>query len=217
MPSRSSRYHRRVVLLTLLAVLVLAGVSRADDAPPYRVRHRFPASNEESCGIDTLYLCAKIQAYEGSLQRLEEMLPLDKRGVSLASLDEAARSNGVQGELLHTDLARLQRWRLPAILHVNDSHFIGFVGTTEEGLLLLFDNAVGLLDCTPEWFDERYRWGGDALVMGAVPRAWHESLFSPWVLIPGSVTLLLLVPALWRKPSPRPLVAPSLHEGDSLP
>jgi Peptidase C39 family len=228
MPSSSNRDHRRVVFLTLLVGCVLTGAAakgeegESDDAAPaFRLRHAFPTSNEESCGIDTLYLCAKIQSYEPSLRQLEESLPLTRRGASLASLAEAARSNGFASELLRTDLAQLRRWQRPAVLHVNDSHYIGYVGTTDDGRLLLFDNSVGLLDCTPEWFARRYRWGGDSLVLGAMPKPWQEALLSPWVLVPGCVALLLLSSVAWprphyREPLSRPSPTPTRPEGDLL-
>ncbi|MBY0231888.1 MAG: hypothetical protein K2W96_21610 [Gemmataceae bacterium] len=170
--------------------------------PAYRVRLRFPPSNAESCGIDTLYLCARIGDAEGSLRELDEAIPLSRDGASLAALAEAARSRGLRAELLNTDLARLQRWRLPAVLHVDGRHFIGYVGTTDEGRLLLFDNGAGLIDCDPAWFAERYRWRGDCLVVGDVPSPWLAGLLDPWFAVPACAAILisacLLIPT--RRP-----------------
>ncbi len=53
----------------------------------------------------------------------------------------------------------------PMILHVDDTHFISFLGW-DHGRLVLFDNQAGLFDCTPQWFAAHYRWDGAALVIG---------------------------------------------------
>ena len=56
-----------------------------------------------------------------------------------------------------TDLDQLLRWNLPAILHVNESHFVAFLGLDGDRLVI-FDSSMGLLDCTLGWFRERYQW-----------------------------------------------------------
>lgn len=168
-----------------------------------RLIRAFPGSNHESCGADTLYFCAKVRGAPLSLRQLDEVLPSSGHGASLAKLAEAARVNGAEAELVYTDLAQLERWQAPAVLHVNGSHFIALAGTTDAGRLVLFDNAFGLVECDHEWFAARYKWAGEALVLGPVPSFWREALVSPWFLGAGAAAVVLLLSglAVW---SPRP-------------
>lgn len=171
--------------------------------PPARVRRTFPASNHESCGVDTLYLCAKITGFQLSLRHLDETVPRVGKGVSLAALADAVRANGISGKLATADLSRLCRWQSPAIMYINANHFVGFLGTTDDGRLLVFDNSVGLIECTIEWFNRRYPWGGEVLVLGRAPSAWQEAIESPWVVGPGCFGVLLLVSAALRRTAPK--------------
>jgi prepilin-type N-terminal cleavage/methylation domain-containing protein len=55
-----------------------------------------------------------------------------------------------------------------AVLHVQGWHYIALLGTDGERLVV-FDDAVGVLDCTREWFQARYQWDGVALILGPPP------------------------------------------------
>ncbi len=83
---------------------------------------------------------------------------------------------------MRTDLAGLKRYDVPMVLHVNGNHFLALLGT-EEGRLVLFDNRVGLLDCTPEWFSQRYRWDGIALAVGTPSPSLLFAVYGPGLLL----------------------------------
>jgi len=171
----------------------------------FRVLRVFLGADQETCGADTLYLCARLLGREPSLRQLDRQLPATAKGASLASLADAALASGLPGELIEVDLARLRRWRTPAILFVNDGHFVGFVGTSESGRLLLFDNAIGLVECTPEWFAARYRWRGESLLLGPAPSPWSEAFSSPWLIGPALLAGLLMISLSFkRRPRPAP-------------
>ncbi len=194
---------RTLTLGAVLASLVCVAGARADDLPPFRIRHRIPHNSDLYCGIDSLYvgLCGSgVQTV--SLRQLEADIPVGPEGVSIEALAAASRKNGIAATVVRTDLARISGWDNRMVLHVQGRHFITLTGT-EEGRLIVFDNSVGLIDCTPEWFAEHYRWNGVALVLGPPPPSVALRKWGPGfaVVVAG---LLALVWAIrkWRRSAP---------------
>lgn len=153
-------------VLVLTAAWVAGGVAGASDLP-VRVRHRVPPAQDVYCGVDSLYVGLKLAGGGSlSLRELESrVLPVPGVGATVESVADGARQAGVRAAVVKTDMARLASWRNPAVLHVSGGHFVTLLGS-EDGRLVVFDNAVGTLDCTPEWFDGRYGWEGVAVVLG---------------------------------------------------
>ncbi len=104
-------------------------------------------------------------AVSASLADLERDLPPGPHGVSADALMQACRKHGISNMAVRLAPERLAWCSDPMILHVDDTHFISFLGW-DHGRLVLFDNQAGLYDCTPEWFAAHYRWDGAALLIG---------------------------------------------------
>jgi ABC-type bacteriocin/lantibiotic exporter with double-glycine peptidase domain len=122
---------------------------------------------------------------------LEQILPTTRDGVSAAQIVEAGGKLGLRVEPLHLDLSALEVLQKPAILHVDGSHFIAVLRFT-DGHLVVFDNTIGLFECTPAWFHSHYQWNGLALVFGELRHAWFQ-LFRWPTILPFAASILCLV------------------------
>lgn len=165
---------------------------RADESDVH-LRARMVPTPSQTCGLHSLYLCAKAGGYPfASIRELHQRAaPLDARGTKASDLVKWGREYGLEIETVRADLETLRRWNIPAILHINDSHYVVLAGR-EEGRFVVFDNNYGLLDCTPQWFRENYHWDGIALVVGHPPPFWTDAALRFWFIFPlGAVGGLL--------------------------
>lgn len=154
------------ISLVVAAQPVLAAETEAE-VDEVRIRYPTPPTAAESCGVDSLYVCARLSgARLPSLPELEGKLPTTRAGVTVAALADVCRQHGVRGWVLHVPPRRLSWCDQPMILHVRNEHFVAFLGWDGDRLLV-FDNAVGLLDCSPAWFERQYAWRGVAIVVGS--------------------------------------------------
>jgi ABC-type bacteriocin/lantibiotic exporter with double-glycine peptidase domain len=169
-----------------------------------------PRTPIQSCGVDCLYVCARVSGGEAvTLKALERDLHLGPQGVSAEGLTQACRSNRVACMAVRLVPERLNWCSNPMVLHVNDTHFISFLGW-DQGRLLLFDNQIGLFDCTPGWFTAHYRWDGAAIVVGMPSPPILLMLYGPQAgsIACGLAALLLLGRwLLWRRTAARPTPA----------
>jgi hypothetical protein len=156
----------RAVMPSLFLLAVLAGHAVGESPEDAHLRYATPSIPDQSCGVDSLYVCARFSGLASlSLASLERDLKLGVHGVSAEELVQACRTHGIPNLAVRLVPERLAWCNGPMILHVNETHFISFLGWDQERLLL-FDNQIGLFDCTPQWFSTHYRWDGAALVVG---------------------------------------------------
>jgi hypothetical protein len=166
-------YGAHVAQITLSA-LAISIVSLGVRGEEFHLRMAVPAASAPTCGVESLYMCARAAGYEGlTLERLMESAGDMRRGVTAAALVDVARENGIDIAPLRIHTTSLLRMNTPAILHVNRSHFIAFLTTCGERLVL-FDTAIGLFDCTEPWFARSYEWEGAALLVD------NHSRFAKW-------------------------------------
>lgn len=145
-----------------------ARAEAADDGP-VKVLYRVPVPSRRTCGAESLCFALKVAGHGHiRLAEIEGSLPVGYHGVSAAAVAELCRSRNVPVQAVHTTLSGLNAYPAPAILHVNDSHFVVVVRSV-GGRVLLFDNTVGLLDCPRGWFQRRYSWRCEALVLCEAP------------------------------------------------
>ncbi len=138
-----------------------------------------------------MYVCARVSGFDSlELGNLESTMRRAPAADSISKLLLAAKANELPVEFIRTDMYSLCYWQRPAILCVNDDHFISFLGS-EKGRFVLFDNAMGLYDCTPDFFNEKYRWRGFALVFGPLP-PWCSALFTWPAVLPFAVFCAVL-------------------------
>jgi hypothetical protein len=156
----------RAVMPSLVLLAAVAGHAMGAAPEDVHVRYATPRTPDQSCGVDSLYVCARASGSASlSLAALERDLKPGVNGVSAEELVQTCRTHGIPNLAVRLAPERLAWCNEPMILHVNETHFISFLGWDQEHLLL-FDNQIGLFDCTPQWFSAHYRWDGAAVVVG---------------------------------------------------
>jgi hypothetical protein len=133
------------------------------------VRQRVPQTSYFLCGVDCLYVCLQlVGADKITLSELEQQLTPGPRGLSMEQLQGWCAGRSVRATAVRTDLESLVIVQNPCILHVNDSHYVVYLGN-EGHSQIVFDNSIGLMALPPGAFDKRYTWDGMALVIGTPP------------------------------------------------
>src|SRR5438132_6235502 len=161
-----SKIRALIVPFAWGTLILLLLVTSSFATEPLRIRYRTPLAPQDSCGADSLYVCLRCAGYEGiSLALVENQLPLTPRGVSVASLSQACQAWNIPATAFRMEPSGLLSCDNCMILHVNEDHFVAFLGTV-EGRLLLFDNGIGLFECAQDHFRSRYKWDGDGLIVG---------------------------------------------------
>jgi hypothetical protein len=95
---------------------------------------------------------------KGAMEAANQQYP-----IAASDLIEVAALNKLSLAAIQVDLNTLERWNRPAILYVDNGHFIVFLGIS-GGQLSFYDNAKGFFECNQNWFRSKYRWEGIALV-----------------------------------------------------
>ena len=187
-----------LVAVTLLTLALTAPKGWCADESEFRLRAPMVPTPSQTCGLHSLYVCAKVagKSFVNVRELHETAAPLDPRGTKASDLLKWARDYDLPVEALRTDAQTLKRWRLPAVLHVNGNHYIALLGE-EDGRLVVFDNNIGLFDCSTQWFENRYRWDGVAIVVGDPPSFWVKTFPWPWLMV-GATSGFLLVVFAWR-------------------
>lgn len=181
-------------IATCLATLTHGSTAVGAGEKTFHLRYRVPPTPSVSCGIDCLYVGLRLSGKEDvTLAFLEKELPLGPHGISVEAMAESGRRRNVTVTTIRTSLDAIAGCGNPTVLHVNSNHFVVLLGS-EDGRLVLFDNGVGLFDCTPDYFLARYKWEGVALVFGPLPPSILLSLHGPALaLLFGGLTCFCLV------------------------
>lgn len=101
------------------------------------------------CGPSCLRMIAKYHGKKFSVQQLRENSFIQRTGVNLLGLSEAAESIGFRATGVRTTLNKLKlQSKLPCILHWNQRHFVVLYRISQKGSMYIFhiaDPAYGLL------------------------------------------------------------------------
>lgn len=183
--------------ITFAACLIAGCAKPADpDRPDVDYLYKTPPTTSLSCGVDSLYICAHSTGHRSlRLAELERQLPPGPRGVSLDALVEVANANGLEVAVYDMPAEGVGRLPLPAICHVNDTHYIAVL-SVKAGRVVAFDNAVGLFDCSQVKFDAAYHQQGPVVAFGP-----HRALSWEWILpaMGGVGCLLFGIVAIWPR------------------
>ncbi len=107
------------------------------------------------CGPTCLRMVAKHYGKNFSLQRLRDISGINREGVSLLGISEAAEKVGFRTQASKITLNQLATTTLPVILHWNQNHFVvlyKIVGTT----FYIADPAKGLIKYKAAEFNQRW-------------------------------------------------------------
>lgn len=103
------------------------------------------------CGPTCLRMIAKHYGKNFSLQRLRDIAGLNREGVSLLGISEAAEKIGFRTIGSKLTLSQLTEAELPAILHWNQNHFV-VLYKIKKGTYYVADPGKGLIEFTKEEF-----------------------------------------------------------------
>lgn len=95
------------------------------------------------CGPTCLRMVAKYYGKNFSLQRLREISGINKEGVSLLGISEAAEKIGFRTTGARLGLSELKEIKLPVILHWNQNHFV-ILYRIKNGKYFIADPGKGL-------------------------------------------------------------------------
>ena len=123
------------------------------------------------CGPTCLRMIAKHYGKNFSLQRLREISGINREGVSLLGISEAAEKIGFRtmGSRLNTQ--QLAELELPAILHWEQNHFVVFY-KIKKGIYHIADPGKGLIEFTLAELQQRWLSAGEfgiALILSPTP------------------------------------------------
>jgi len=99
------------------------------------------------CGPTCLRMIAKHYGKNFSLQRLREIAGINREGVSLLGLSDAAEKIGFRSLGCRINTDQLTELELPAILHWNQNHFV-VLYKIKKGIYYIADPGKGLIQFT---------------------------------------------------------------------
>ena len=178
---RQSRRTPFAILVAALSSCLPESPCMASAGESDSVVHPYSATSDRYCGTESLFVCLIATGRDATLADLEATAEVGPRGMSARQLIDLSSERGVRLDAVSTNLQVLRAWNRPAVLHVNEGHWLGFLSNADDRLLV-FDNRSGLLALTEAEFTARYRWSGTALVVGGAPSRLASALDSWWLL-----------------------------------
>lgn len=124
---------------------------------------RFPhylQPDQMDCGPTCIRMIARHYGRNYSLQRLREISGINREGVSLLGISEAAEKIGFRATGLRISPARLLEIELPCILHWQQQHFVVLYKVSSKSnakrIYHISDPAKGLIEYTEAEFLKRW-------------------------------------------------------------
>ncbi|ACU02781.1 peptidase domain-containing ABC transporter [Pedobacter heparinus] len=130
------------------------------------------------CGPTCLRMVAKYYGRNYSLRRLRELCQINREGVSLLGISEAAEKVGFRSSGVKIDLEQLKEAELPCILHWRQNHFV-VLYRIEKGIYYVADPAKALISYTEKeftrnWVSNKELYDGIALFISPTPKFYEE-------------------------------------------
>ncbi len=132
--------------------------------------------DQMDCGPSCLRMIAKFHGRSFSIQTLRQLCEINKDGVSLLGLSDAAEKIGFQTIGTKLELSDLKEIELPCILHWKQNHFVILYKITNKKYLIA-DPAKDLIsvdesDIITHWL--HYRREGIALLLKPTPEFFEQ-------------------------------------------
>lgn len=115
----------------------------------------FKQPDQMDCGPTCLRMVAKHYGKNFNLQRLRDISGINREGVSLLGISEAAEKIGFRTTGNRVTLGQLSEINLPAILHWNQNHFV-VLYKIKRGIYYIADPGKGLIEFTEKEFVQRW-------------------------------------------------------------
>ena len=107
------------------------------------------------CGPTCLRMLAKYFGRNYSLQRLREISGINREGVSLLGISEAAEKIGFRTTGVRLSLEKLSEIELPCVLHWKQNHFV-VLYKIKKNVFYIADPAKGLINCNKTEFSKSW-------------------------------------------------------------
>ena len=125
------------------------------------------------CGPSCLRMVAKHYGRNFSIQKLRALCQIDRSGVSLLGISEAAEKIGLRSLGVRLTLNQLKEAELPCILHWRQNHFV-ILYKYKKGTFYISDPASGLItlkekDFERNWYGHKELNDGISLLLTATP------------------------------------------------
>ncbi|MDP2883741.1 MAG: cysteine peptidase family C39 domain-containing protein [Ignavibacteria bacterium] len=115
-----------------------------------------------NCGLTALMMVFEYHGIKISLGEMERKARLGRQGVSMLTLKELAQSFGLQATGWRLNFGDLPGVRFPAILFVENHHFLVLDSMGAGGFLFVRDPAIGRMRIPEKVLMDR--WKGETLV-----------------------------------------------------
>ena len=149
------------LLTTLVMVKCITASEVVDPAPMFEAK---------TCGPDTLFVVTKQAGFDISLDDIRKNITLTRSGCTFKDISSCLDQLGINHSSRRISIGQMASWAPPSVLHVNESHFVGYLGPAADGNgIMVFDNRTGVLRLTTTEFQRRYDWDGSAIILGGEP------------------------------------------------
>ncbi|WP_443937987.1 peptidase domain-containing ABC transporter [Pedobacter sp. MW01-1-1] len=130
--------------------------------------------DQMDCGPTCIRMIAKYYGRNYTLQRLREISGINRAGVSLLGISEAAEKVGFRTTGLKLNIEKLMEMEMPCILHWRQNHFVVLYRVEENKLFYLADPAKGLIKYKKDefikfWASTRNADGGLGIALSIAP------------------------------------------------
>lgn len=130
------------------------------------------------CGPTCLRMISKYYGRTYSIQRLREFCNINRIGVSLLGISEAAEKIGFRSLGVKVELQQLEEAPLPCVLHWRQKHFV-VLYKIKRNRYYVSDPARGLItftekEFTDNWLSRKQLYDGIALFVSPTPRFYQE-------------------------------------------
>lgn len=173
-----SRCIQCILIFTAISTIT-PGLFAETDSKPFDVSGLY---REQDCGIVSLAVVCKLLDLDVSIDRLRQMIPLEKRGANAASLIAAAKEFGLNPIGVKCSIEALAKKNTLAIIEVKKGHLAVFVGVNRDTQKLLIVD----LPKDPYYLSVaklKENWGGRALLFPAPTTKTKKNRLGPRISV----------------------------------
>src|SRR5687767_13305424 len=130
------------------------------------------------CGPTCLRMITKYYGKNFQMQKLRTLCQINRKGVSLLGISEAAEKIGFRSLGVKLTLEQLRQVDLPCILHWKQNHFVVLYRIKKNNFFIA-DPAKGLITYTEKefagsWFSHKELYDGISLLLSPAPQFYEQ-------------------------------------------
>lgn len=154
------------------------------------------------CGPTCLRMISSFYGRNLSIQKLRDLCFVNRSGVSLLAISDAAEKIGLRSAGIKLSVSQLAHVELPCILHWRQDHFV-VLYQKKKDFYYLADPAKGLLKLdkktfTNSWFSHKETSEGISLLINASPAFYQQENDHQDNLQAAVATFIIVMISRWR-------------------